>query len=499
MSSAPSRVGTGIDGSPVDPAQVNGLLIEADVRAREILMEIHPADAVAMVRAWGQVAGSAANVWRSLPADDHHRDGAGDLTMARLQAMAEGFQVTAVTRGWPRPGRADERLLAVADSFERAAEAMGGRPAPGQQACTSELDGARARVMHTLYVGAHGVCVAMRGHIRKTEAAAARATKRNLKLDPYLRSLERAHEVVDRMEAFGHLAGSSVHDHARATPAPTQRAAKVGPWERLHQAVAAWDIQVHRTLTAAPAPQNLLLAARTQAVLTTATIVILDAGARTGHVDRGAYDQRLVPALTASQSAWSQVAGRWGDLTPVASQPCQDLLRAENQVRTAIREVTRDTAGWAPAPVIAERIDIGQTARHLQRALSGAADVAHLVREIAATDRKLTGPARAVLQRAHSDARTTGHYTADGSAWVAAADVHANRMVRLPDVVRWGLSTASNNVVRAATAAMSAAACLDSPGSMTRGAAENPLVTVRRTQQPAIHLAPLPSCARPHR
>jgi len=220
--------------------------------------------------------------------------------------------------------------------------------------------------------------------------------------------------------------------------------------------------------------------------VTTASPVILDAGARTGYVDQDAYAQRLAPALQASQLAWSQVAGRWGDLATPADRPCEQLLRAENHLRTAIREITRDTAGWAPAPVIAERVDIGQTAHHLQQALSGAADVAYLVRENAATDRELTGPARAVLQRAKADAHATGRSTSDGRAWVPAVDVHANRMVRLPTIVRGGLIQAGSDLVRTATAAMSAAACLDSPNSTTQGAVKNPLVTARAAEQRAL-------------
>ena len=474
-----------------DVARVNGLLLEADAGAREILMDVHPRDAFAMVRGWGQVVESAAWLWRALPPDGRGADDtASDLVMQRLEAMAESLQVA---RSWPHPGRKDKRLLVLADTFDRAGAAMGDGPGRGgsTRAPVAELHGSRARVMHTLYVGGHSVAVAMRGHIHKTEETAAKPANRRNKRDQYVRSLERAHEVLDRVEAFGQLAGSSIARRriSNEGTVPTPRRTTVGPGQRLHEALGAWDIQVHRTLATGPAPQNLFLAARTQAVVTTASAVILGAGARTGHVNRDAYVQRLAPALQASQLAWSQVAGRWGDLVPPVRRPDEELLRAEKHVRTAIREITRGTAGWAPPSVIAERVDIGQTARHLQQALSGAADVAYLVRENTATDRELTGPARAVLARAKADARTigtTGRSTFDGRSWVSAADVRANRMVRLPTIVRNGLPKAGNDVVRAATAAMSAAACLDAPNSVPQGTVRNPLVTARDAEQRAL-------------
>jgi hypothetical protein len=112
---------------------------------------------------------------------------------------------------------------------------------------------------------------------------------------------------------------------------------------------------------------------------------------------------------------------------------------------------------------MAGRVDLGEAAQHLQQALSTAVDIAAVIREVAAQDSNLTGPARAMSHRANADidsAADRGHQTAD-VVWVTPGDVLANRTVAIPEPVRTGLVNATDALVQTASNAMSAAACLD--------------------------------------
>src|SRR5665811_641277 len=98
-----------------------------------------------------------------------------------------------------------------------------------------------------------------------------------------------------------------------------------------------------------------------------------------------------------------------------------------------------------------------------RQAVSTAVDVACVIREVAAQDANLTGPARAMSHRANADIDRTadcGHRGKD-VVWVSSGDVFANRTVTIPEPVRAGLVDAADTLVQRASSAMSAAAGLD--------------------------------------
>jgi hypothetical protein len=238
-----------------------------------------------------------------------------------------------------------------------------------------------------------------------------------------------------------------------------------GPYgtERLQQALIGWDIQAHRTLASTPTATNLLLASRTQAGIATAAGAILHAGARTGNVDTDAYQHRLAPTLDVTQQAWTHLASRWAEMTTPADRTDPDLVHAAGELRAAVREVAHDKTTWARPEVMAGRVDLGEAAQHLQQGLSTAVDLAAVLRDVAAQDPNLTGPARVMSQRANADidrAADRGQHAAD-VVWVTPGDVLANRTVTIPEPVRAGLVGATDALVQSASNAMSAAACLD--------------------------------------
>jgi len=443
-----------------DERSVGELLVDADFTTRQVLMDVTGEDAPAMLRTWGEVVQSASELWATLPQPVGRTLSPIDgVTMARLESMSQGMHRTQVRRGWPGDGPAHERLLHIAETFTRAADLIGrrgGHIRPVDPAVRADLDAARMRIMHTLYLGAHAVGVAARLHVADVEASTRGKTSQES------RAVPRGQDAINRLAAFEQLAGAYVGNRfARAAQGEHVR----GPYgtERLQQALIGWDIQAHRTLATTPTAANLLLASRTQAGIATAAGAILHAGARTGHIYTHAYQHRLAPTLDATQQAWAHVAGRWAEMTSPASHTALDLVHVAGELRAAVREVAHDKTTWARPEVMAGRVDLGEAAQHLQQALSAAVDVACVIRDIAAQDTNLTGPARAMSHRANAEidrVADRGHPEPD-VVWVSPGDVYANRTVAIPQPVRTGLVDATDTLVLTASNAMSAAACLD--------------------------------------
>ena len=69
-------------------------------------------------------------------------------------------------------------------------------------------------------------------------------------------------------------------------------------------ALAAWEVQAHRTLAANPDPADLVRVARMQALIASTTSILTEAAVRTGHIHiDGDLLQRLAPALDADHVA----------------------------------------------------------------------------------------------------------------------------------------------------------------------------------------------------
>jgi hypothetical protein len=481
-----------------DERSVGELLLDADFTTRQVLMDVTGQDAQAMLRTWGEVVQCASELWATLPPPVGGTTSPIDgVTMGRLETISKGMHHTQVRRGWPGDGPADERLLHVAETFARAADLVdrrGSHIRPLDPEVSADLDAARMRIMHTLYLGAHAVGAAARLHVADVELSTRGKSSRES------RAVPRGRDAINRLAAFEQLAGAYVGNRfARAAAGEHVR----GPngTERLQQALIGWDIQAHRTLAATPTAPNLLLASRTHAYIATAAGAILHAGAHTGHVDSSAYQHRLAPTLDATQAAWTHVASRWAEMTSPTSRTDLDLARAAGELRAAVREVAHDKTTWARPGVMAGRVDLGEAAQHLQQALSTAVDVASVIRDVAAEDTNLTGPARAMNHRANADidhAADRGHRGED-VVWVTPGDVYANRIVIVPEPVRTGLVDATDTLVQTASNAMSAAACLDrvTQHRPTSSGQEPTAPRSRRHEAPSPMAPVVPQVARP--
>ena len=116
--------------------------------------------------------------------------------------------------------------------------------------------------------------------------------------------------------------------------------------EQLAAALAAWEIQAHRTLANHPDPADLVRVARVQALIATTTVVVSEAAARRGEIDAGG-SHRLTPALENAQLAWSRSARRWAELPTPASRTDPALVEAASQLRAAVGAAVGNQTGWA--------------------------------------------------------------------------------------------------------------------------------------------------------
>ena len=304
-----------------DGRSVGELLLDCDLTVREVLMDTPLMDGRVMVRTWGEVVEAAGDLWRALPdpsagtARIRRARDAGAALMEQLETMNGNLMKAARRRQWPGTGPADERLLQVCENLTLAAELLPRRRTdirPMRTQVRADLEAAKARLMHVLYVGAHGVQVALNRDLRDLAVmpAAKRATLP-------AESMKRTVEARDRMAAFEQLAGSYVsatfpaalHGEHKPLPEP----------DRLRQALATWDIQAHRALAGTTTAATMMLVAQTQAHTAFATQTLLRAASETGAIEPRQYRTRLAPALESAQASWVALATTWAQLAPVSA------------------------------------------------------------------------------------------------------------------------------------------------------------------------------------
>lgn len=79
-------------------------------------------DGGAMLRTWGEVVGSAGELWQTLPRALDAAPGDDRALMGRLQSMNSTLMRSNRGRDWPGEGPADDRLLTLSENLARAAE-----------------------------------------------------------------------------------------------------------------------------------------------------------------------------------------------------------------------------------------------------------------------------------------------------------------------------------------------------------------------------------------
>jgi hypothetical protein len=307
--------------STLDRRSVGELLADSDLLAREALLEMSADRALGMVREWPQLIKSAAELWAILPPEPTV-SAIGD-PMAILAAMGSALRHSLAAEHWPGQGPADESWEQIGANFTQARRLLQGQPATSEAVSMPNQTGSTAahtQVLHALYVAAHATTVALTGYRRDLQHRLEVGARRRQPLveRPTALEVESAGGMMARFDAIEQLASASVG--ARRINAADQPATgRRRPAMRLGAALAAWEIQAHRTLANHPDPADLVRVARVQALIATTSGIVSEAAARRGEIDDGVIE-RLTPALENAQLAWSRSARRWAELTTPASR-----------------------------------------------------------------------------------------------------------------------------------------------------------------------------------
>jgi hypothetical protein len=332
-----------------DRRTVGEFLADSDALARDALLDATVSQGPAMVRTWRRVVQSAAQLWGVLPPVSPSAPPGPDL-MVRLHGLGDGIGRTA-TGQWPGLGPQDQRLVEIAHNLWRARDLVqryGQDVQPTSAEARADIAAARARIMHTLYVGAHGTAVALNEYANDLRDRRQTDTRRRrpVGLRPTVREIQAAEAMLSRFKVFEQLAAGYVAAHpvtasvlgeVRPTPQPS----------RLQSALTAWDIQVHRTLATDPDAADLVRIGRVQALIASAAAVVTEAAGKKTEIDPNMVE-RVTATSDASQVAWSRLAKRWGELTSETSRTDPALTRAASEVRAAITATAGTPTGWAP-------------------------------------------------------------------------------------------------------------------------------------------------------
>lgn len=390
-----------------DARSVGELLIDADYQARTLLLDVEAAAAPGLLRAWAETVTAAADLWNALPGPEY-AGVAGRRTIERVTELAGSIQADLDTARWPGHGPGDHRMHDITDNLARARQLVdkyGSEIAPHQPRVQKDLEAARTRIVHTLYIATHGVVVALNDDGRqrasdptRTEALRAAAAHYRGRYDvgPGVRWASRlgvAERVLGSYLQPGHYAQALAHEQT----------APVEGLPRLREALARFDIQAHRTLVDAPHAGNLVLAARTEGMFFGAALVLARAAAETGHLEPAGIDPaRLEQGLTSAGEAWMGLARRWRDLMPQGTRLDPALGAAAAQLRSACRELTHNGDQLAPATAILQRVDLAATLPVIAHYGDAAAELAEATRP-ALRDGDLVAPSRAVVRRLAQD------------------------------------------------------------------------------------------------
>ena len=297
------------------------LVNDSDGLAREALLDMSADRAPGMVRGWPQLIQSAAQLWPVLPPDPTISAGGDPIAILAAMGRAVGRSLAAAEH-WPGRGPRDEAWEHIASNFGQARRLLQEQPVASEAVSTDGQIGraAKTQILHTLHVAAHATAVALTGYQRDLQHRLDVVARRRQPFveRPAVLEVEssRRHDCPIRRHR---AASCRFHGGAADQPSrPTGNRSATAAMP-LAAALAAWEIQAHRTLANHPDPADLVRVARVQALIATTTVVVSEAAARRGEIDAGG-SHRLTPALENAQLAWSRSARRWGG-APHAGQP----------------------------------------------------------------------------------------------------------------------------------------------------------------------------------
>jgi len=443
-----------------DHRSVGELLRDVDAQTRLLLFDATGDTAGPMLRGWPDVVAAATSVWQALPGRpvDPDRAAALDRPVVRIAGVTDALSESLRVTTWPGAGPVDPRTVAVTDTLARAGQLVaryGAEVHAEHAAVHRDIQAARTRVVHALYVTAHAVRVALHEYSRDVRRA-AEASGHPIPSPKYASPhvVGRTATWLERLSSCERVAGQYLKGRY-----PQSLAGEVDPPPddpaRLRRALAAWDVQVHRTLAARPTPANIVVATGTQATVAAATARLLDAAERAGGILPSHAAGQLLPAVESAGYAWTQQANRWGDLWSPSDAPDPALTRAAAEVRAAYAEYTHEKTGPASLTDVAARPGVAAAVQASLEALQAAPELAHALTERTA-DPTLRGPARTLSIRAHNEVEAglvAGVTSDEDIVWVRPADIAAKRLVPLPAPPAESLKRAATRTAQLTTAA----------------------------------------------
>jgi hypothetical protein len=490
---------------------VGELLIDADYQARTLLLDADSAAAPGLLRTWVRTVAEAAELWNAFPREG--ADASGRF-MERVSEVAGSFADDLASARWPGPGPGDDRLRAVGHTLARArglVERYRGEINPRLPEVQEDLEAARTRVVHTLYIATHVVVVALRDDGRqraisptRTEALRAIAAR-----DRDRDAVGPGVRWADRLGVAERILGTQLRSGRYAEALTHEQTAAVEGLPRLQAALARFDIQAHRTLVEAPTPGNLVLLTRTEGMFFGAALTLARAAAQAAHagkasgigqsgigqgeIERGSIDfARIERSLTTAGEAWMGLARRWRDLMPQGARIDPPLGEASAQLRSACRELTHSGDHLAPLDVVAQRVDLASTIPVLAHSVDAAAELAEATRP-ALRQPDLVAPPRAVAHRLTEDIEE-GLFLLDTDLVRTTVNGLTARGNRLAPVPQAALDAIDGAAARATLRSASAASAMSSGAALRRtevsGAVPAPQA-VRREEHASAHRSPL--------
>jgi hypothetical protein len=220
-------------------------------------------------------------------------------------------------------GPTDEAWQQIASNFVRARRLLQEQLVASEAVSTDGQVGpttANTQILRALHVAAHPTRVTLTGYERDLQHRLEVGARRRQPFveRPTALEVESVAGMIARFDAIEQLAAGSLAAR-RINTADQPATGRQRPATRLEAALAAWEIQAHRTLANQPDPADLVRMARVQALIATTTVVVSEAAARRGEIDAGVVE-RVTPALERAQLAWSRSARRWAELTTPASR-----------------------------------------------------------------------------------------------------------------------------------------------------------------------------------
>lgn len=283
------------------------LLVQADHRARDILLDTSPGYAPLLLAGWVEAMDCAATFWDALPA--RSRAIPGD-PLAQIGASA-----TSIHRDiQDRAQGVEPRMLQIADLFSQATGQLTTQQ-PGQ------MESARlgAGLLHTCYLATHAVATSTSRHADR------------LVQDPDTAALGRqVLEVSDRVRGAEQVLDAYLHQSPTLPPMD-----QASPATALARAMTGWNVALHQMARNQPDPKNWHVVAQVSIDVLTQTARIITASSSGVSND---VHQRLLPALNQARRAWSATRHQWGVLASPDTPISRPLITAGRQLQRALRD-----------------------------------------------------------------------------------------------------------------------------------------------------------------